>query len=138
MTNFLILIFSLFPVLVLLAQSDKEGVFMVVDQQPEPVGGMKGFNKFLRKNLEYPWQARRSNVQGRVLVQFIVDEKGNITEVEVLKGIHAGFCEDYLSAIDLVHQEAVRVMKLSPSWIPGKQKDKAVKVKLIIPILFSL
>jgi len=102
-------------------------IFTIVEKQPEFPGGMGAFYQFVQKKLKYPSQARRMGIEGKVFVQFVVDKKGNITEVLAIKGIGAG-CD----------QEAVRVIQASPRWKPGKQRGKAVKVRMILPITFKL
>jgi protein TonB len=88
---------------------------------------MTAFYKYLVETMKYPPQARRLGVEGKVLVQFVVDKNGNISDVKVLKGIGAG-CDE----------EAVRVMQKAPAWTPGKQRGKAVKQRCIVPLNFKL
>lgn len=102
-------------------------IFTIVEQQPEFPGGMGAFYQYVQKKLKYPSQARRMGIEGKVFVQFVVDKQGNITEVVAVKGIGAG-CDE----------EAVRVIKNSPKWKAGKQRGKAVKVRMILPITFKL
>jgi protein TonB len=102
-------------------------VFTIVEQQPEFPGGMGAFYQYVQKKLKYPSQARRMGIEGKVFVQFVVDKAGTITEVTAVRGIGAG-CDE----------EAVRVIKNSPQWKPGKQRGKAVKVRMILPITFKL
>lgn len=102
-------------------------VFFIVEQQPLYPGGMSAFYKYVQKKLKYPPQARRMGIEGKVFVQFVVDKKGNITEVQAVKGPGFG-----------CNQEAVRVIKTSPKWKAGKQRGKAVKVRMILPITFKL
>ncbi len=102
-------------------------IFDIVEEQPNPVGGMSAFNKFLQKNLKYPSNARRMGIEGKVFVQFVVDKDGSLNEVKVLKGIGAG-CDE----------EAIRVLKAHPNWKPGKQRGRAVKVRMVVPIYFKL
>jgi protein TonB len=104
---------------------DKE--FIIVENQPEPVGGMGAFMQYLQKNLKYPEQARRMNVEGKVFVQFVIDKDGSPTDITVLKGIGSG-CDE----------EAVRVIKNMPKWQPGKQRGKPVRVRMSLPITFRL
>jgi protein TonB len=104
---------------------DKE--FIIVENQPEPVGGMGAFMQYLQKNLKYPEQARRMNVEGKVFVQFVIDKDGSPTDITVLKGIGSG-CDE----------EAVRVIKNMPKWQPGKQRGRPVKVRMSLPIVFKL
>jgi len=104
-----------------------EEVFTIVEQKPEPDGGFKTFYEYVGKNLDYPAQATRMGIEGKVFVQFIVEKDGSLTDIEVVKGIGAG-CDE----------EALRVLKNSPKWIPGKQRGIPVRVKMIFPIMFKL
>lgn len=104
-----------------------EEIFQVVENQPEPVGGMGAFMQYLQKNLKYPEQARRMNVEGKVFVQFVIDKDGSPTDITVLKGIGSG-CDE----------EAIRVIKNMPKWTPGKQRGRPVKVRMSLPIVFKL
>ncbi len=104
-----------------------EQIFTVVEDPCAPIGGMQSFYKFITKKLKYPKKAKRMGVEGRVYVQFIVDKDGSITNVQVLKGISAD-CDE----------EAMRVIKMSPKWKPGKQRGRAVKQKMVVPIVFKL
>jgi periplasmic protein TonB len=98
----------------------------IVEKMPEPEGGLEGFYRTLKNNLKYPVKARRMITEGRVFVQFVIDEKGNLTDFKVLKGIGNG-CDE----------EAVRVLALT-KWKAGKQRGVAVKVRMVQPIYFSL
>lgn len=109
------------------AEEVAEEIFTIVEDQPTPVGGMQAFYQFVQKELKYPAQARRMGIEGRVYVQFVVDRDGSITEVTTIRGIGAG-CDE----------EAVRVLKNAPKWNPGKQRGRAVKVRMILPITFKL
>ncbi|MCV9387950.1 energy transducer TonB [Reichenbachiella ulvae] len=99
----------------------------IVEQMPEPTGGMASFYKFISKEMKYPSQARRMDIEGRVFVQFIVDRDGSLSNIEVIKGIGGG-CDE----------EAARVLAKAPKWNPGKQRGKAVRVRMIVPIHFRL
>jgi TonB family protein len=107
-------------------QLDTEQVFEVVEEQPEPAGGIEAFYKFIGQELLYPEQAKSLGIEGRVFVQFIVNENGMVSEVQAVKGIGGG-CD----------KEAERVIKLS-KWTPGKQNGRAVKVRMIMPIMYKL
>ncbi len=102
-------------------------IFTIVENKPEFEGGNAAFMKFLQKNIKYPSQARRMDIEGRVFVQFIVGADGSVSQVEVLKGLGAG-CDE----------EAVRVISKSPNWIPGKQRGKPVRVRIVVPLIFTL
>lgn len=108
-------------------ESDEDVVFMVVEQPAEFPGGMEAMMKFLQKNMKYPAVARRMGIEGSVFVSFVVDREGKISDLQVIKGISAE-CD----------QEAVRVIKLMPSWKPGKQNGRAVKSRFVLPIKFKL
>jgi protein TonB len=108
-------------------EEEVDEIFQVVENQPEPVGGMGAFMKYLQKNLKYPEQARRMNVEGKVFVQFVIDKDGSPNDITVLKGIGSG-CDE----------EAVRVIKSMPKWTPGKQRGRPVKVRMSLPIVFKL
>lgn len=102
--------------------------FVWVESMPEPLGGMDTFMSYLAKNIKYPKSGQRMGIQGRVFVQFIVDEEGNLTDIKVIKGINADF-----------DSEAVRVLSQSPNkWKPGKQRGRPVKVRMVIPIIYKL
>ncbi|MDI9355726.1 MAG: energy transducer TonB [Chitinophagaceae bacterium] len=89
---------------------------------------MQAFYAFIEKNLTYPKEAKRMTIEGKVFVQFVVDEQGSLTEVEVVKGIGAG-CDE----------EAVRIIKNQPTkWTPGEQRGKPTKIRMILPITFKL
>jgi len=104
-----------------------EEVFMVVEEMPEFPGGEAAMFKFIADNLEYPAEARENNIQGRVTVQFVIDEKGNITDAKVLS-----------SPSSLLSAAALDVVNSMPQWKPGKQKGKEVSVRYLIPIRFVL
>jgi len=99
----------------------------VAEEQPEPEGGYEAFYKYVAKNLKYPSQARRQNIQGKVYVSFIVERDGSISDVKVTRSIGGG-CDE----------EAERVLKGSPKWKPGKQRHQPVRVRMSIPIGFQL
>ena len=105
----------------------KEEVFMVAEQMPEFPGGMKVLLKFLQDNLKYPENAMKNNVQGRVIVQFVVEKDGTPTEFKVLRSVDPD-----------LDAEALRVMKAMPKWKPGMQKGQVVRVKFTVPVSFKL
>jgi protein TonB len=102
-------------------------IFDVVETQPSPQGGMAGWNQYLSKNLKYPTQARRMGIEGTVIVVFVINVDGSIQDVEVLRGIGGG-CDE----------EAVKVVKEAPKWEPGKQRGRAVRTRMRLPIRFKL
>ncbi|MCS6821102.1 MAG: TonB family protein [Microscillaceae bacterium] len=109
------------------AQPQEEEPFIVVEQMPEPPGGMAAFMKYLSKNINYPAQARRNGVEGKVFLSFVVAPDGSIKDITLLKGIGAG-CDE----------EAIRVLSNSPKWTPGKQSGRAVPVKYTLPVVFKI
>lgn len=109
------------------AQSGSEPVFTSVEQVPEFKGGLEAFGKFLMTNMRYPKAARDNNVQGRVIVTFVVEKDGSLSNMKVVRGIGSG-CDE----------EAVRVLSISPAWKPGIQNGKLVKVQYSVPISFTL
>lgn len=94
---------------------------------PSFEGGIQNFYSFMGEKIRYPKQAKRIGVEGRVVVQFVVEKDGSLTDIKVLKGIGAG-CDE----------EAIRVMKLVPNFLPGKQGDVRVRVQMVVPINFTL
>ena len=108
-------------------EEEVEEIFTIVEDQPEFPGGIGAFYKYVATNLRYPAQARRMGIAGKVFVQFVVEKDGRLTDVQILKGIGAG-CDE----------EALRVIKKSKAWKPGRQRGRPVKVRMIIPINFRL
>ena len=102
-------------------------IFKVVEEMPEFPGGAAKMMEYIQKNIKYPMMARESDIQGRVFVNFVVEPNGEISNVEVLRGIGGG-CDE----------EAVRVVKSMPNWKPGKQRGSAVRCAFTVPIIFKL
>ena len=92
-------------------------VFEVVEQMPEYPGGMMAMMEFLQDNMKYPADAEKQKVQGKVMVSFIVETDGSISDVKVMKNVFPS-----------LDAEAIRVVKAMPRWTPGKQKGKVVRV----------
>ncbi|WP_413670897.1 TonB family protein [Mucilaginibacter sp. Mucisp86] len=109
------------------AQSGPDAVFTSVEQVPEFKGGIEAFGKFLMTNIRYPKAAHDNNVQGRVIITFVVEKDGSLSNMKVVRGIGSG-CDE----------EAVRVLSISPAWKPGIQNGKPVKVQYSVPISFTL
>jgi len=93
-----------------------------LDAMPEPVGGNSAWSKFLQKNINYP----DVDAEGRVIISFVIEKDGHLTNITVLKGV--------LSELD---QEALRVLKLAPAWKPGTQNGQPVRVRFTVPIVFQ-
>ena len=107
------------------ASNDK--VLEKAEVMPEFPGGEQAMMDFVAKNVQYPKEAMEKEISGRVLVGFIVEKDGSISETEVVKGIGGG-CDE----------EAVRVVKAMPKWKPGKQDGKPVRVHFLLPLTFKL
>ncbi|MFT6856378.1 MAG: protein TonB [Cyclobacteriaceae bacterium] len=119
---------SLLPSIVQAQESDTttiEEVFTIVERQPEYPGGMSAFYKFVGDNLKYPKEAKRAGVQGRVYVQFVIDQEGRVTAIKTVKGIGYG-CDE----------EAERLMGMTELWFPGTQNEVPDKVRMVLPIIF--
>jgi periplasmic protein TonB len=101
-------------------------ILVISEVKPEFPGGDKELYKFLMKNLSYPNAAVRANVEGKVYVKFVVEKDGSIGNLQILKSVGFG-CDE----------EALRVLKSMPSWSPGKQNGKAVRVYYTMPIVFK-
>ena len=106
---------------------ESEGVFDVVEQMPEFPGGVGEMMKFVSMNVKYPEEAMKNGIDGRVLVQFIVEMDGTISHVKVFRKVN-----------DALDAEAVRVIQAMPKWKPGKQRGREVRVKYTMPISFRL
>ena len=102
-------------------------VFDVVEQMPSFPGGNEALMKFLSENVKYPVVAQENGVQGRVVVSFVVERDGSITDVKVVRSVDPS-----------LDKEATRVVKSMPNWIPGKQNGAAVRVKYNVPVSFRL
>ncbi len=102
-------------------------IFNVVEHQPEYPGGMGELMKFIQRNIRYPKEAQDQGKQGRVIVVFVVEKDGSITDAEVLKPVDP-----------LLDAEALRIVNMMPKWTPGKQRGKEVRVRFTIPVTFRL
>jgi protein TonB len=108
-------------------KDQKEEPFNVVEDMPAFPGGMEAMIVYLSSNIKYPADAKKQKVDGRVLVKFVVEKDGSITEVKVIK-----------PAFPSLDAEAIRVVKAMPKWKPGYQNGQAVRVQFAMPINFSL
>ena len=105
-------------------QSD---IFILVEQQPQFPGGEAALDKFIKENLNLFPAGVESDIIGRVTLSFIIEEDGSITDIKCMRSPH-----------DDLTKEAIRVVKLMPKWLPGKQNGKAVRVKYVLPFTFHL
>ena len=109
-------------------EADNEEVFIIVEDMPSFNGeGQEGFRKYIAQNLRYPTIAQENGIQGRVYVQFAVNSKGEVVDVKIARGVDPS-----------LDAEAVRVIKSSPKWAPGKQRGRPVKVQFTFPVNFVL
>ena len=102
-------------------------IFTVVEQMPMFPGGDPALMGYLRDNIHYPTVAAENGVQGRVVVGFVVERDGSITDVNILRSVDPS-----------LDREAMRVVKSMPRWTPGKQNGSAVRVKYQVPVTFRL
>ena len=107
--------------------TDTSQVFKVADEQPEFVGGQTALANYLGNNVVYPTVAIQNNIQGRVIVSFIIEKDGSVSNVELISGVDP-----------LLDAEALRVVKAMPSWTPGKINGKPVRTQYALPITFRL
>ncbi|KAF0128599.1 MAG: TonB family protein [Bacteroidetes bacterium] len=104
-----------------------EPLILVPEIAPEFPGGINALMNFIARNIRYPEMAREQMIQGRVYLSFIVEKDGSVSSIELLRGIGGG-CDE----------EAIRVVNAMPSWQPGRQNGRAVRVAYNLPIRFSL
>ncbi|MBN1820527.1 MAG: energy transducer TonB [Prolixibacteraceae bacterium] len=102
-------------------------VYKLVEETPEFSGGMKALQEFVLQNIQYPEIAKRDSITGIVYVQFVINQIGKVSNVEIKKGVHP-----------LLDEEALRVVKMLPAWKPGKVRGKQVDVEFILPVKFEL
>lgn len=106
---------------------DDSEVFNVVEHMPEYPGGVKELMKFLSSTIKYPANAEKNKIEGRVIVEFIVNKDGSLSDVKVVRGV-----DPELDA------EALRVVNAMPKWKPGMQKGEPVRVKFTLPVMYRL
>jgi TonB family protein len=107
-------------------EEDKD-VFTIVEQMPGFPGGQEALFKFLGENIRYPKKALNAGIQGVVYVTFVVEQDGTISRARVLRGIGGG-CDE----------ESLRVVNSMPTWMPGVQRGKPVRVQYNLPIRYTL
>lgn len=104
-----------------------QNVYDAVEQMPEFPGGMPAMIEYLQTNLKYPKDAIKQQVGGRVMVMFVVETDGSLSNVRVARKV--------FHSLDT---EAVRVVKSMPKWKPGKEKGRLVRVNYTLPVVFSI
>ena len=124
---FLIVFFMAFVSVNAYSQSKEQddAVYSVVSEQPSFPGGMQDMMKFISENRKYPAEAKAKDIHGKVIVAFVVERDGSLSDVKIRRGIGYG-CDE----------EAIRVIKSMPKWTPGKQNGKAVRVSFMLPVTF--
>lgn len=106
---------------------NRNSVYDVVEQMPSFPGGISGLRTYLNQNIRYPAEAQENCVQGRVVVRFVVEKDGHISDVTVLRSVDPS-----------LDKEAVRVIRNMPRWSPGKQGGEPVRVRYTVPVSFRL
>ena len=131
MKRIIFMVLAIMTTLSINAQSEEtlveEKVSDVVEEMPQFPGGPSALFEYLSKNIQYPEAAKKNGIQGRVLVSFIVEKDGAISNAKVVKTVE--------SSLD---KEALRVVTTMPKWVPGKQNGEPVRVKYTAPLTFRL
>lgn len=115
------------PQAVVEEEPEEQVIFDVVESMPEFPGGQAALMQYLAKNIKYPTISQENGTQGRVIVQFVVNRDGGIVDAKVVRSV-----DPYLD------KEALRVVGTMPKWTPGKQRNKPVRVKYTLPVMFRL
>lgn len=110
-----------------LAGGDDDKVYNTVEEMPEFPGGQNALMRWLADNLKYPMEAAEAGIQGRVVVKFVIDKNGNVTNPTVAR-----------SVCDALDAEALRIVRSMPKWTPGKQDGKCVAVEYSLPVAFRI
>jgi len=108
-------------------EEEEAEVFFIVENMPEFPGGDLELRKHIAQSVQYPEIAKENGIQGRVFVQFVVNQKGKVEQVKVVRGVDPS-----------LDKEAIRVIESLPDWKPGSQRGKPVKVSFTVPINFQL
>lgn len=124
---FLIVFFMAFVSVNAYSQSKEQddAVYSMVSEQPSFPGGMQEMMKFISENRKYPAEAKAKDIHGKVIVAFVVERDGSLSDVKIRRGIGYG-CDE----------EAIRLIKSMPKWTPGKKNGKAVRVSMMLPVSF--
>lgn len=104
-----------------------DSIYFIAETMPAFPGGDEGLLTYFKEHLRYPAAARANHTEGKVIISFIIDRSGTPTNIRVVRGIGNG-CEE----------EAVRLLKAMPKWMPGKMKGKEVRVQMNLPVKFQL
>lgn len=110
------------------ASQDKgDKKYVVVEEMASYPGGLGALREYLAKNIRYPQEAVKNKIEGKVILNFVINEQGHVEEVKVVRSSYAGF-----------NEEAIRVVKSMPQWTPGKQHGKPIKESFTMPVEFKL
>lgn len=115
------------PAVVEEEEEDPNQVFSIVEDMPEFPGGEAALLKYIAQSIKYPIIAQENGIQGRVTVTFVINQQGKAVEAQIVRGVDP--------ALD---KEALRVIGTLPTWKPGKQRGKPVRVKYTVPVVFRL
>ena len=126
-TNMVVVLKAPVPSMDELAQKGTDHVYQVVDEMPQFPGGNRAMMAYIGQNIKYPTEAVAKGIEGRVLVQFVVNKEGDLQDIKVMKSIDS-----------LLDQEAIRVISSMPKWTPGKLKGEAVNIQYVLPIQFNI
>lgn len=107
---------------------EEEPVYIVVDQMPEFPGGRQALFDFISTNVVYPTVARENGIEGKAIVQFVVEKDGSITHIQVVR----------TAGDPSLDKEAIRVVRAMPKWMPGKHRGELLRVKYTVPFNFRL
>jgi TonB family protein len=125
MKSTLIILFTLISMQASFAQA-KQDAYVKVDKMPEFPGGQVALVKYLSKNIKYPANSKKNKIKGKVVVSFIIDKIGKVTQAKIVKSLNEE-CD----------KEALRVISEMPDWIPGEKDGKKVDVLFSLPINFD-
>lgn len=117
---------------------DKDGVYLLVPEGPEYRGGSSALFEFIKSTMKYPAAALKDSIQGRVIVQFIVEEDGSVTNPVIVKSSGLNRDQAYSSIFNQLDAEAIRIISLMPKWNPGKVEGKPCRVKFSLPVNFRI
>jgi TonB family protein len=109
------------------SNSEEAEMYTIVEELPQPEGGLGSFYNYVQNEISYPLLARKNGIEGRVFVEFVVERDGSLSGIKAIKGIN-----------DECDNEAVRVMQSASAFKPGKQRGRTVRVRMVLPITFKL
>jgi len=112
------------------SKNEANKVFLVVEEMPEFPGGKEALANFIASNINYPAQAKAEKKHGEVIVNFIVNNAGKVTNAKIIRGVHP--------ALDVEAMRVIGLLPLQPDWKPGKEKGVAVDVAVTVPVEFKL